>query len=124
MVWNITDLENVLIVPTFSTGSLLSFSAEHDTTQTFVAVSGDNFPPPSFISKISNQNLHGFPTPDMVIISPSSFLSQAYELKELHENEGLDVICVTDQQVYNEFSSGSRDVTAIKQFLRMFYVRE
>jgi hypothetical protein len=124
MVWNITDLENVLIVTSNSVGSSLSFNSEHDTTQTFVAVSGDNFSPPSFIRKISNQNLHGLPTPDMVIISPSSFLSEANELKELHENEGLDVVCVTDQQIYNEFSSGARDVTAIKQFLRMFYVRE
>ena len=27
----------------------------------------------------------------------------------------------SDNQIFNEFSSGMRDATAIKQFLRMFY---
>ena len=31
---------------------------------------------------------------------------------------------MTDQQIYNEFSGGITDATAIKQFLRMFYSRE
>ena len=45
-------------------------------------------------------------------------------MKTFHEQEGLLVHVVTDQQIYNEFSSGMRDATALKQFLRMFYVRE
>ena len=124
MIWDITELDNVSIVSSTLSGSSRSFNLEHDTIKTFVALSGTNFSSPTFVKQLSNQNLHGLSTPDMIIISPNAFLSAANELKQLHENEGLDVVCVTDQEIYNEFSSGARDVTAIKQFLRMFYVRE
>ena len=59
----------------------------------------------------------------MIIISPASFSNAAQDLKVLHESEGLSVHLVTPEQIYNEFSSGMRDATAIKQFLRMFYKR-
>ncbi len=61
---------------------------------------------------------------DMIIVSPSEFLSAAQDLKLLHQNEGLEVVLVTDEEIYNEFSGGLPDASAIKQFLRMFYVRE
>ena len=45
-------------------------------------------------------------------------------MKSVHELEGLSVLVVKDEEIYNEFSGGLPDATAIKQFLRMFYVRE
>jgi hypothetical protein len=38
-------------------------------------------------------------------------------------NDGLKSLVVTPQKIYNEFSGGNQDVTAIKQFLMMFYNR-
>ena len=38
-------------------------------------------------------------------------------------SEGLSVRVVTPQQVYNEFSSGTRDATAIKRLMKMLYDR-
>ncbi len=76
------------------------------------------------VKYVPNQNLHGVSTPDMIIITPSNFMNSSQELKLIHQQEGLEVMVVTDEQVYNEFSGGLPDATAIKQFLRMFYVRE
>ena len=90
----------------------------------FVAISGDNFPSPYFIKRVNPQNLHGFDTPDMIIVTPIEFKQSAEELMLIHQEEGLDVITVTDEEIYNEFSGGAADASAIKQFLRMFYVRE
>ena len=59
----------------------------------------------------------------MIIVSPAEFLSAAQDLKLLHQNEGLEVVLVTDEEIYNEFSGGLPDASAIKQFLRMFYSR-
>jgi hypothetical protein len=59
----------------------------------------------------------------MILITPKEFISAAEDLKIIHQYDGLDVIVVTDEEIYNEFSSGLRDATAIKQFLRMLYVK-
>jgi len=51
-------------------------------------------------------------------------MSAAIELASFHQaNDGLICHVVTPNQIYNEYSSGIRDATAIKHFLRMFYVR-
>ena len=75
------------------------------------------------MKRVESQNLHGLPSADVIIIANSKFFQSAATLKTFHEQEGLSVHVVSDQQIYNEFSSGMRDATALKQFLRMFYVR-
>jgi hypothetical protein len=42
---------------------------------------------------------------------------------EIHSAEGLEIKIVTPRQVYNEFSSGNPDVTAIKMMMKMLYDR-
>src|SRR6185436_16313164 len=37
--------------------------------------------------------------------------------------DNLRVIVATTEQVYNEFSSGGQDISAIRDFARMFYKR-
>ena len=37
--------------------------------------------------------------------------------------DGMDVVTVTTEQIYNEFSSGGQDITAIRDFMRMLYDR-
>ena len=124
MIWDITDLIDVKNVAFIKSNEELTFLSYTDTLKHFIAVSGFNFQNPTFVKKISNQNLHGLGNIDMVIITPTEFLTAAEELSLLHQNEGLNVVTVTDEQIYNEFSGGLTDATAIKQFLRMFYSRE
>ncbi len=73
---------------------------------------------------VKNQNLHGVDLVDMIIVTPSDFIKQANDLKSIHEKEGLRVIVVTDQEIYNEFSSGEMDPTGIKQFARFIYNKQ
>ena len=124
MIWDITDLTNVKSLAFQQNGAALYFIDEIDSVKHYTTISGNAFPAPSFIQKVVSQNLHGLSTPDMIIITNGNFMQAADELKLFHESDGLLVHIVTDQQIFNEFSSGMRDATAIKQFLRMFYVRE
>ena len=124
MIWDITDLSNVKDVKFTKNGNDLYFISKLDSNRHFIAISGSNFETPDYFKAVSPQNLHGLPTPEMVIISPIEFKIAADELKLIHQNEGMNVIVVTDEEIYNEFSGGIPDATAIKQFLRMFYVRE
>ena len=124
MIWDITDLRDIKSLAFSKSNEELTFLSYSDTLRHFVAVSGFNFQSPTFVKKVSNQNLHGLSNVDMVIISPAEFFTAAEELSLLHQNEGLNVVTVSDEQIYNEFSGGLVDATAIKQFLRMFYSRE
>lgn len=79
---------------------------------------------------VANQNLHGSPQVDYVIFTPKAWKAEADRLAEFHRNNYLNlrneprrVLVVTDEEVYHEFSSGTPDMTAYRNFLRMFYER-
>ena len=123
MIWDITNLNHVKNLVFQRDGNNLFFVDEIDSLKNYLAISGNSFPYPTFVKRIEGQNLHGLSSADVIIITNSKFSQSAATLKSFHEQEGLSVHVVTDQQIYNEFSSGMRDATALKQFLRMFYVR-
>ena len=123
MIWDITTLNNVKNLVFERVGNNLFFKDEIDSLKNYIAISGNSFPYPTFVKRVESQNLHGLSSADVIIIINSKFSQSASMLKTFHEQEGLSVHVVTDQQIYNEFSSGMRDATALKQFLRMFYVR-
>jgi hypothetical protein len=78
------------------------------------------------MGEVPNQNLHAIAQADMVIIVPSngSFLPAAERLADAHRSmDSLTVEVVTAQQVYNEFSSGTPDVTAYRRLMKMLYDR-
>lgn len=79
---------------------------------------------PYFFGSVPHQNLHGMTAPDLIIVSPPDFLSEAQRLAQFRQShDGLDVAVVTPQQIYNEFSHGQQDIAAIRNFLQMFYLR-
>ncbi|MDD4646287.1 MAG: type IX secretion system sortase PorU, partial [Bacteroidales bacterium] len=70
------------------------------------------------------QNLHGQECPDMIILVHDDLKSYAQQLADFHKTQdGLTTLVVSPTQIYNEFSSGIPDVTAIRDFLKMFYDR-
>ena len=74
-------------------------------------------------NQIVNQNLHGLNDLDYVIISRGYLLSEAERLAEYHrKNSGLKVALVDLDEIYNEFGSGSPDLTAIRDFIRFLYL--
>ncbi|MCB0766745.1 MAG: type IX secretion system sortase PorU [Flavobacteriales bacterium] len=123
-IWEITDPAQARVVQTTADGSNLRFTVATDSLRQFIAFRNTNFPEPTPIGQVENQNLHGTPVGiDLTIICPPQFQGAASMLAERRMSEGLDVIIVSPQQVYNEFSSGSRDATAIKRYMRMQYDR-
>ncbi len=122
-IWEITDPFNIKEQQYNLAGSTLSYSLSTDSLREFVAFT-TNYETQVFgFGKIENQNLHAITQADMVIVSHPNFLSQAAQLADFHTAEGLSVIVVTPQQIYNEFSSGSPDIVAVRDFLRMLYER-
>lgn len=79
----------------------------------------------SAYESIENQDLHGAQTPDLLIITDKMFKDQAERIADLHRSvDGLDALVVTQDQVFNEFSSGTRDAMAYRLFCKMLYDRD
>ena len=71
---------------------------------------------------MANQNIHGLGAVQGIIITHTDFISEAKRLADYHKQKnGLNIHVINLTDIYNEFSSGSQDVTAIRDMLRMFY---
>lgn len=123
-VWEVTDPLNVRRVDATVEGNQKRFRLATDSLRQFIAFRDANYLMPTKIGRVPNQNLHGTELPtDLVIVCPPELQGQAGALAEQRINEGLTVRIVSPQQVFNEFSSGARDATAIKRYMRMLYDR-
>ena len=122
-VWDVTDRHNPKRIEGVFSGGNYSFIAETDTIRYFVASDGTGYYTPGLVGPVANQNLHSLDQVDYLIVTHKGFISQANRLADLHRGNGLTVHVVTDEQIFNEFSSGAKDATAIRMFAKMFYDR-
>jgi len=123
-IWEITDILNIKKIDAVQTGNDLKFVLPTPVLRDFVAFDNSTFFTPVFVEDVANQNLHGTGTVDYIIVSHPDFLSEAERLKAFHSDfSGLKTIVVTTQQLYNEFSSGKQDLSAIRDYVRMLYER-
>lgn len=122
-VWDVTNKQKPRLVSGALNGSVFTFITETDTLKEFVASNGSNYPSPRYVEQVQAQNLHALDFANLLIVTNPRFVSQAERLANLHRGEGLLVHVVTTDQIYNEFSSGALDPTAIKWFAKMFYDR-
>jgi hypothetical protein len=123
-IWDITDPLNIEELNASHEQSSLVFSDNTDRLNQYIAFNPANFHEPEVVGPVPNQNLRGIGSVDMVIVSHPLFMNQANQLaNHRRSNDGLQVAVVSLQQIYNEFSSGKPDVTAIRDFMRMLYSR-
>ncbi|MDF2435736.1 MAG: hypothetical protein K0Q95_112 [Bacteroidota bacterium] len=121
-IWEVTDPLNVRKQSLNVNGSNYDFTLSTDNLREFVAFNGSSFFIPGKCGKVSNQNLHAISGKDLIIITAPEFNSEASRLASHHETkDSLRTIVVTTSQIYNEFSSGSQDVAALRDFVRMLY---
>ena len=130
IVWFINNTHNPMVIPTIpyndEAGTGVSFFSTAVSRSIYVA-----FDPAKTLKKISgykpveNQNLHAMQVPDFLIITTDAYLEQANRLADLHRAvDGIDVAVVTQDQVFNEFSSGTRDAMAYRLLCKMLYDRD
>lgn len=83
------------------------------------------FPSPTYEGMVANQNLHALEVPDMVIFTIGQWHAQAERIADLHRNsiDSLEVLVINQDEVFNEFSSGTRDVNSFRKMLKMFWDR-
>ena len=121
-IWEIRNGNARLINDYSKDGETVSLKIKADTLCSVIMFNGSNFPTPTLKGKIENQNLHAWEAVDFVIVTAPAFLEQAERLAEIHRTyDHIKVNIATTQQVYNEFSSGTKDFLAIRELMRMLY---
>lgn len=126
-IWNVTDKDSIYLMPASVSGSTLTFVGSNmKAVQEYVAVNpkGSGWKSATVVGTVANQDLHKLQDIDFVIISPKELLTEANRLAKAHEkNEGITTAVVTDEEIYNEFSSGTPDATAYRWLMKMLYDR-
>ncbi|MFK7756089.1 MAG: type IX secretion system sortase PorU [Flavobacteriales bacterium] len=120
-IWNITDPVVAKAVPFTVDNNTATFKSQADELETFIAFNNSAFLTPTFINTVENQNLHALSDIEMIIVANRNLLSAAENLAQFHTDQGMAVAVTTPELIYNEFSSGNPDVTAIKMLMKMLY---
>ena len=123
-IWDVTnpfDIES----QSYNGSGNISFNAAADTLRNFVIFDGSNFLTPTTVGAIANQNLHGITSaPNLLIVYHPDFQAAATRLAaHRSSHSGISTMAVDINQIYNEFSSGHPDVTAVRDFAKMLYDR-
>ena len=123
-VWDVTNPFEVVNQSYSGTGNI-SYNVDADTLRNFVIFDGSNYSIPTAVGAVANQNLHGITaSPNLLIVYHRDFQSAAERLAAHRaSHSGISVMAVDVEQVYNEFSSGHPDVSAIRDFAKMLYDR-
>ena len=125
-IWRVTDGVSIEKMPVSYSNGELSWIGSNKSIERYVAinVNGKNWKQPVRVGVVKNQNLHALENVDYVIICPESFKEPSIRLAKKHEEiDGLTWAVVTDQEVYNEFSSGTPDASAYRWLMKMLYDR-
>lgn len=123
-VWDVTDYGHPMVQTVTQNGNNLVWALPADSLREFIAFEGTSYFTPTNFGPVPNQDLHATEPVDYIIVTHPAFMSQAQQLAQLHaDHDQLTSVIVTPQQIYNEFSSGAQDVTAIRDFVKMLYDR-
>lgn len=123
LVWDITKPQKPQNQQFTLSGNSLSFGQNTEgVLREFVAFdkTAALLKPTAVVGKIANQNLHSIDNVDQIIIYHKDFEGAAKKLAAHRRSYSkFNVEIAEIGQVYNEFSSGALDPTAIRDFARM-----
>jgi len=131
-VWDVTDLFNATKAVNASQAAF-SFTAGLGDERKYVVLDNSDFysPKKETKSKVANQDIKGsifknpqgqFEDVDYIIVAPSRLSAAAEKLAVFHRNySALRTRVVTTEMIYQEFSSGKQDVSAIRNLAKYVY---
>lgn len=127
-IWDVTNKAAIQRIPTTMQGEeMVWVGSQQQGIREYVAVNtqeNNQWIAAEVVGKVKNQNLHALRNIDYVIICPDGYQSIAEQLAKAHqEKEGITWAVVTEEEVFNEFSSGTPDATAYRWLMKMLYDR-
>ncbi|PHN07095.1 type IX secretion system sortase PorU [Flavilitoribacter nigricans] len=125
-IWNISDPLQPGLQEVSNANGRTSFGVNGAALHQYIAFRPEAaLHTPEAIGPVANQNLHALGTDiNMLIVYPAEFEASARMLADHRESfSGLKVAIASTEQVYNEFSSGRQDPTAIRDLTLMLFER-
>ena len=122
-IWDVTDPLSPSRNFLSQEGDVTTWKARQDTTRRFVAFRYGAAKGVRPMGSVDNLDLHGLGHLDLVIVTVPLLDSAARRLATLHANQGMRVAVVSQREVFNAFSSGSPDPTALKMLMMMLWDR-
>ena len=123
-LWDVTDFINPKRVQNSSSGNNFTFRANGGILNEYIAINESDYFTPEVgdTPLIKNQNLHALKDVNYIIITNEELSGQAQRLADYHAtNSGLTTKVVPLSEIYNEFGSGSADITSIRDFIKNVY---
>ncbi|HZY82558.1 MAG TPA: type IX secretion system sortase PorU [Cyclobacteriaceae bacterium] len=118
VVWDITDPFNGKEV-TVTNGT---FATATDVNKTFAVFTKDAYKTPEFAGKVPGDlsvKRYGSGPVSLLIVSHRSFIYEAQRLAEHRASTyGIGVEVISTEQIFNEYSGGRQDVSAIRNYVR------
>jgi hypothetical protein len=122
-IWQISDLYQPRRFDLKSDGTFGSNLKEQETK--FLVFNKNDVPTPRFVEKVANQSILNNPTPNMIVVYPEKFKEEVQRLILYKKQiQNLEVLGVSTKEIYNEFSSGKVDPTAIRDLCRYFWLKD
>ena len=120
-VWDVSDVTNAKKITNKASGAQFSFGYNASSlyfNNEFVAFKNNAAYEPIFVEKIENQDLSSLQNIDYLVITTKDFLAQGERIANYYRNNKNYRAEVVDvKKIYNEFSSGSQDITGIRDFI-------
>ena len=120
-IWNITDPFNPRIQETTKSGNSITFKTSNNKSFEKYISHASNYFTPEKVGKVENQNLHGLPSLDYIVITHKDFYEAAKELVDYRVSKGLKARAILIDEIYNEYSSGAQDMVAVRDFIKSIY---
>lgn len=80
--------------------------------------------PVEYVCDVTNQNIHANSAPNMLIITNKAMKQYALQLAEIHKQyQGMKVLVLEQDEIFNEFSSGTPTAIAYRRAAKMFFDR-
>lgn len=124
-IWDVSKPGQVASLFFTTQGGRVQFTDSSTTLREYVAIAGNDFPAPPTISRMSNQNILNHNVPDLIIVTHPNFVTEAERLASFRrEFNGYEVLLVTTNQIYDQFSSGVKDISAIRNLAAYYFNQE
>lgn len=123
-VWDVTNPISPENITNQNSDDSFSFIAEGGSLKEYILLNEADFFTPTTIenSRVENQNLHGLQNINYLVITNNELSKQAQRLADYHsENSNLTTRVVKLDGIFNEFASGSKDISGIRDFIKYLY---